>query len=196
WNNAEPAQRDTLLTAEAAAIREAFAAVRGARALVLDLRGNGGGTDLLAMEVAACLLPRDSVYFRLASRGLFGWRRPSEHRLHVRGEVPRFEGRLVVLIDEDVFSAADNLCRCLDALHPDVTFVGRPTGGGTGAPRECVTLRHSGIVVGFCTMRVYGPAGEPIEGSGTAPDRPVELHRADVLEDRDADLETALEILR
>jgi C-terminal processing protease CtpA/Prc len=163
---------------------------------VLDLRGNGGGTDLLGMEAAACLLPAGSVYYRLASRGWFGWTKPAPQRLQVHGTPPLFGGQLVVVIDEGVFSTTDNLCRCLDDLHRDVTFVGRPTGGGTGAPRPCVTLTHCRAVITFCTMRVYGPAGELIEGRGTQPDVLVSRTRADVLAGRDAELEAALRAVR
>ncbi|MFY9341534.1 MAG: S41 family peptidase [Planctomycetota bacterium] len=187
----------SLVAAEAAAIHAAFAQVAGSKALLLDLRGNGGGTDLLGMAVASCLLPKDSVYYRLASRGWFGWSRLSPHRLRVAGDdPPRFAGQLLVLIDEGVFSTTDNLCRCLDDLHPDVTFVGRPTGGGTGAPRQCVTLTHSGALITFCTMRVAGPRGELIEGRGTVPDVPVPRTRDGVLAGRDVDLAAALARVR
>jgi C-terminal processing protease CtpA/Prc len=197
WAAAKPAERPALLAKDTAAIRAAFAAAAGCRALVLDLRGNGGGTDLLGMEVAACLLPANSVYYGLSTRGLlFGWANAGIHRLQVQGEPPRFAGQLVVLIDEGVFSVTDNLCRCLDDLHGDVTFVGRPTGGGSGAPRPCVTLAHSGVVVGFCTMRVFGPKGELIEGRGTKPDVPVARTRDALLAGRDDDLAAALKAVR
>ncbi|HZN41537.1 MAG TPA: S41 family peptidase [Planctomycetota bacterium] len=196
WANASAGERPGLLEGDIAAIRDAFASAAGCKAIVLDLRGNGGGTDLLGMEVAGCLLPADSVYYKLASRGWFGWGKPSPQRLPVKGTPPLFGGQLVVLIDEGVFSTTDNLCRCLDDLHPDVTFVGRPTGGGTGAPRPCVTLTHSGAVITFCTMRVYGPAGELIEGRGTQPDVLVSRTRDDVLAGRDAELEAALLAVR
>jgi C-terminal processing protease CtpA/Prc len=196
WAAASADQRPGLLEQDIAAIRTAFASAAGCKAIVLDLRGNGGGTDLLGMEVAACLLPADSVYYQLASRGWFGWSKPSPQRLHVNGTPPLFGGQLVVLIDEGVFSTTDNLCRCLDDLHRDVTFIGRPTGGGTGAPRPCVTLTHSGAVITFCTMRVYGPAGGLIEGRGTQPDVLVSRNRNDVIGGRDAELESALRAVR
>lgn len=196
WAAASAAERPGLLEHDIAAIRAAFANAVACKAIVLDLRGNGGGTDLLGMEVAACLLPADSVYYKLASRGWFGWVKPAPHRLHVQGAPPPFGGQLVVVIDEGVFSATDNLCRCLDDLHRDVTFVGRPTGGGTGAPRPCVTLTHSRAVITFCTMRVYGPGGELIEGRGTQPDVLVSRTRDDVLAGRDAELEAALRAVR
>ncbi len=189
-------ERAEVLAKETEAIRAAFAAAGGGRALVLDLRGNLGGTDMLGMEVAACLLPKGSVYYELSSKGWFGWSWPGKSRLDVRGDPPRFPGKLVVLIDESVFSTSDNLCRCLDDLHPDVTFVGRATGGGTGASRPCVTLKHSGAVVWFCTLRVYGPKGELIEGRGTVPDVVVQRTRAGMLAGSDEDLEAALRLLR
>jgi len=197
WANAKPAERPELLAKDIAAIRTALAGTAGCRALVLDLRGNPGGTDLLGMEVAACLLPPGSVYYGLASRGvLWGWNSPVISKVKVEGEPPRFAGQLVVLIDDATFSASDNLCRCLDDLHPDVTFIGRATGGGTGLGRPCVTLKHSGVVVGFCTMRVFGPKGELIEGRGTKPDVPVARTRDAVLSGRDEDLAAALKAIR
>ena len=101
-----------------------------------------------------------------------------------------------MLIDEDAFSATDNLCRCLRDLHPDVTFVGRPTGGGTGAPGPFVKLKHSGAVITLCTIRVTGPKGDLIEGSGTAPDLVVRPTRAGVLAGRDEVLDAALSRVR
>lgn len=108
------------------------------------------------------------------------------------GEPQRFEGQLLVLIDEDVFSVSDKLCRCLRDQHPDVTFVGAPTGGGSGAPRPCITLQHSGAIVTLCTMRVTGPKGELIEGRGTVPDVPVRRTRAGVIAGTDEVLAAAL----
>ena len=105
-------------------------------------------------------------------------------------------GQLLVLIDAGVFSAADNLCRCLDDLHPDVTFVGSATGGGSGAPRPCVTLEHSRAVITFCTMRVTGPNGELIEGRGTLPDVPAAPTRRGVLAGDDEVLAAALACVR
>lgn len=197
WAAASPAERPELLAKDRAALRAAFAAAEGCKALVLDLRGNGGGTDLLGMEVAACLLGGEPVYYGLSSRRLLvGWSKPTYYSAEPGGTPPHFRGQLVVLIDEVTFSASDNRCRCLDDLHPDVTFVGRPTGGGTGAPRPAVTLTHSGVTVGFCTQRVVGPKGELIDGRGTPPDILVRPTRESVRAGRDLDLEAGLGAVR
>jgi len=196
WQRAAPGDRQALLAEEVRAIRAAFAPFAAARAVVLDLRGNAGGTDLLGRAVAACLLPSDAVYYRLSSRrATGGWTPPWPVPIAVPEDSPRVRGRLIVLIDAGVFSAADNLCRCLDDLHPQVTFVGGATGGGSGAPRPLVTLRHSRAVVTFCTMRVFGPNGAPIEGVGTRPDVPVAPTCAGVLAGRDEVLDAAVALL-
>ena len=197
WSAARPEDRQTLLAGDRDALRAAIAAAQGCKALVLDLRGNGGGTDLLGMDVAVSLIGGKPVYYGLASRGPSGaWSKPHFYEAKSAGTPPHFAGQLVVLIDEATFSASDNLCRCLDDLHPDVTFVGRPTGGGTGAPRPAVTLAHSQVTVGFCTMRVVGPKGELIDGRGTVPDVLVRPTRESVLAGRDLDLEAALRAVR
>ena len=178
-----------------AVIRQAFAELADTRALILDLRGNPGGTDLLGMEVARHLVGPDRVYFQLQARLPDGsWSGLSQHEPPDGATVPRYDERLVVLIDERTFSTADNLSVCLADSLPDATFVGRPTGAGTGAPRA-ITLERTGASVSFCTQRVYGPAGGLTEGRGVQPDVPVRWTRDDLLSGRDADLEAALALL-
>jgi C-terminal processing protease CtpA/Prc len=191
WQAAAPEQRDDVLAPFYAQIRRAFAEMAGLQALVLDLRRNTGGTDLAGMEVARHLLPPGSVYFQLQGRlddGAWG----TLHASRIPDEPPEhpFGGRLVVLVDERTFSTSDNLAACLDDLHPDVTFVGRPTAGGTGAPRP-FELPRAGAGVAVCTMRVERPAGGLIEGRGTTPDVLVTWTGADLAAGVDLDLAAA-----
>jgi C-terminal processing protease CtpA/Prc len=162
---------------------------------VIDLRGNGGGTDQLGIHLAERLLPGAFVYFRLSSRADDGSYGQPSGIAYGKGEHTRFLGRLVLLVDAGSFSTTDNFVRCLDVLHPDVTVVGRPTGGGTGAPRELGRATHSGAATTACTMRVYGPQSGLIEGRGTQPDVAVAWMRADWLAGRDPDLAKALAVL-
>ena len=167
------------------------------KALILDLRGNPGGTDLLGQRLASHLMKPGFVYYRLQShRWLWGWGGIGAHKpRNVPADLPRFTGKLVCLIDEGVFSTADNFAACIRDVHPDVTFVGRPAGAGTGAPRS-FTLPKTGATVWFCTMRVYAPKGEMIEGAGVQPDVKVKWSRQDHLQKRDPDLEAALKVVR
>lgn len=201
WHEASASERDEILAKSHAEYERIFREIvaRKPKALVLDLRSNPGGTDLLGQRLASHLMKPGFVYFRLQAKSPIpwgGWRSPSSHKpRNVPEKLTRFLGRLVVLIDEGVFSTADNFAACIRDMHPDVTFVGRPAGAGTGAPRP-VTLPRTGAKVWFCTQRVYSPKGKMIEGHGVQPDVKVVWTRKDYLERRDADLEAALGLLR
>ena len=104
-----------------------------------------------------------------------------------------YSGQLYVLIDSGGFSTTDNFLACLADLHPEVTFIGRPTHGGTGAPRSLLTLKYSKAEVAFCTMLVKSPKGRVIEGEGTEPIVPVQWTQRDIVDGTDPDLEAALE---
>ncbi|TAH35465.1 MAG: hypothetical protein EYC70_12460 [Planctomycetota bacterium] len=163
-----------------------------AGALIVDLRGNAGGTDSLAIHVAQRLLAKPFVYFQLSAQVEGQWTPPGGLTYQPRRP---FGGKLVLLIDAGTFSAASNFARCLRDLHPDLTVVGRPDGAGTGAPRRIVQLRHSQAEVTLCTHRVRGPAGVISEGNSTRPDVAVAWTRSDLLAGRDPDLAAALELL-
>ncbi|MHC4079368.1 MAG: S41 family peptidase [Planctomycetota bacterium] len=190
-------QREQNLAGKYAEMKTTMAGFADTRALVLDLRGNPGGTDLLGQELAGHLLDAAVVYFRLQSRKAdAGWHRISSHKVRSQPGRKVYGGALICLIDDGTFSVADNFAACLRDNHPDVTFVGRQTGAGTGAPRW-FTLPGTGAEVKFCTMRVYSPKGGLIEGRGTSPDVPVRWTRKDYLSATgDPDLEAALKIAR
>ena len=191
WSRARPEERDGLLADTVAAYAQAFTELEGVDGWILDLRENGGGTDLLGRALARHLLGHDFVYYSLQARHDGEWTAPfpvRDDRIVAVG----FRGPLAVLIDERSFSAADNLAACLAALHPDVAFVGRPTGGGTGAPAPLPPLPHSGAVVRLCSQRVYDPSGDLIEGRGVEPDIAVRRTRDDLWYGRDPDVDAAV----
>lgn len=216
WDTAErkKARTDAEIDASYKSARDqidaAFEAVAGAKALVLDLRGNSGGWDNIGACVASHFLPDAFRYYTTQtrfSRELRMLDKPSPPPPDGWG--PKWEwsprktafsffqgkpytGRLLVLINEDVFSAADCLTAVLADLRPDVRFVGRPTHGGAGGPRILAKLKHSGIDVQLSTMRIWSPNGRLIEGHGTRPNVAVEWTREDVISGRDADLDAAL----
>jgi C-terminal processing protease CtpA/Prc len=192
WLDPGLVDRDAMAAAPAAQIDEAFRALDGTRALIIDLRGNAGGTDILSMRVARHLVPDGHTFYSLSGKQAGGWAPPSP--VENWGKFPIYRGRLAVLIDEGTCSAADNLVAALHDLRPETYFVGQPTSGSSGAPRT-ITLRHSGASVTFCTIRVYGPGGDLIEGRGTVPSARVLPSRLDLVDKRDAVLEKALETL-
>jgi C-terminal processing protease CtpA/Prc len=196
WLAAKPEERDPFLAEGRARIEDIIAELRSkaARGLIIDLRGNTGGTDLFGIHLAERLLESPFRYFLLSMRHEETWTTPGGMTYGL-GDHERFLGPVVALIDARSFSTADNFLRCLQDVHPRFTAVGLPSGAGTGAPRQLVVARNTKTVVGACTMRVHGPKGQIIEGRGTLPDVPVRWTRADVLTGRDPDLAAALRTL-
>jgi C-terminal processing protease CtpA/Prc len=197
WLQATVEERPEFLRETYQAIDDLFAQIAegGAEALVLDIRENGGGTDSLGIHMAKHLLREPFEYFRLSSKVDGKWTAPGSLTYQTEAHMRRFEGPLYALVDGGSFSTTDNFLRCMRDLHPQFTVVGRPTGGGTGAPRPIVKLTHSGAEIVLCTMRVYGPTSDLIEGRGTAPDIAVRWSREDWLHGRDPDLNSALEAI-
>ena len=193
--DASPEERTQVLAGQYDGYAEIFSKVSRKSALILDLRGNPGGTDLLGQALACHLMEPGFLYFQLASKIRGRWIGPNSHRPEVgRGE-PRYLGRIACLIDERVFSVADNFASCLRDQHPDIRFFGQPTGGGSGAPRP-FTLPSTKAQVRFCTMRVWAPNDTYVEGNGVTPDVFVRPSREQVLAGKDTVLEAAVKSLR
>jgi hypothetical protein len=91
WLAADQAGRDVLLVAVKAEIDALFAhlAARAPRALLLDLRGNGGGTDSLGIHFAERLLPGPLVYFKLSSFLDGRWTDPHGYTYGTAEDLPR-----------------------------------------------------------------------------------------------------------
>ena len=198
WLAAEQPAREAMTAEQASKIDALFAdlAARAPRALVLDLRDNGGGTDSLGIEFARHLLPGEFVYFKLSAFVDGKWTAPHGYTHGSEAELVRVVCPTVALIDAGCFSTTDNFLRALDLNHPDLTTVGRPTGGGTGAPRVVSTLTHSGASLTLCTQRVLGPDDQLTEGRGTLPDVAVTWSRVDLVRGVEPGREVALELLR
>ncbi|MCZ6691105.1 MAG: S41 family peptidase [Planctomycetota bacterium] len=205
WYGAPVEMRDDILAETKDRLRKAFDELRETEALILDLRGNSGGTDLLGQELARHLIAQPFVYYSLQTRFSEdyakvaaypvpnkGWATPHPYVVKEDRSITPYTGRLYVLIDEGCFSATDNFLSCIADLHPDVTFVGRRTGAGTGAPTRLATLKHSGAQITLPVMVVRSPHGRIIEGRGTQPNISVRSTRSDLLERRDAVLEASL----
>lgn len=101
----------------------------------------------------------------------------------------------VVLCDEACFSATDIFLGGLELL-PNVTLVGRPSGGGS-ARVQGFTLPNSQIEVRCASMASFRPDGRTYDGHGVEVDVDVAREPGDLLRDGgDAQLEAAIAALR
>jgi C-terminal processing protease CtpA/Prc len=114
---------------------EALAALKGVRSLVVDVRGNRGGSHAIAIAAAGRFATAPTVYSYTRIRN-------GPHHSDFTGMLPQvvqpggptqFRGPVVVLTNRTVYSSAEDFVLAMDAL-PSVTTMGDSTGGASGMP--------------------------------------------------------------
>lgn len=155
---------------------------RGARGLVLDLRGNGGGLLEEAVADASIFLPKGQVVVSTDSR-------TQGHAVYktVGGNLPRLP--IVVLIDGETASAAEILTAAL-ADDGGATVVGSRS-FGKGVFQQEIELSNGGALK-LTVGEYFTPAGINLAGRGIRPDVPA---RDLPGTRRDEALERALQVL-
>jgi len=179
----------------------------GASALIVDVRGNGGGST--PSRLTRLLMDRPYRWWTERSRHP-EWMKKRHGDVEIRfaenyeyaerrsdwqepaGEGERYNGRIILLADRFVGSAAEDFIMPFKD-NGRATVVGERTWGSTGQP----VFRHFGedIHVAIGSIRAYMPSGEPFEGVGIAPDVEVKLTREHLYNKRDVALDKALELI-
>ena len=136
--------------------------------LILDLRGNPGGSIRVLQKIAGHFVAEQSelVLLRDGER---------EATFSAIASVPRYEGRLYVLVDERTGSASELLAAALQDLGR-ARVVGRRTAGSTRS--RLSTMLPGGVVFHYGASAEFRRAGgERIEGVGVVPDVVVDPDR-------------------
>lgn len=173
---------------------EALEGLWDARGLVIDLRFNGGGDELLGRALAGRFLAAPAVYSRNRYRS-----GPERHQLGeaqdrvVEPRGPWLQTPTVCLIGRRTLSSAESLAAMFGEC-PNVTLLGSPTGGSSGNPRR-ITL-DCGIEVNLPRWLDLLPDGTPLERHGVPPDVPFDVQPAAFTERADPVLDAALARLR
>lgn len=186
---------------------DAIAAIRKAsttQAILLDLRGNSGGNtpeqllDAVMTEpyrgtvVATPLTVAEDDAHAVFSGGRHQlpttMKRYGPERYDPRPDAWR--GRMAVLADGGCGSACEDfVLRFRDGHRGPV--LGEATRGSTGQPYH-VWFTSLGMSFRVSTKREYLPDGQPFEGVGVRPDRPIPLTRAELRSGTDLQLAKAV----
>lgn len=171
---------------------------KDAGALIVDVRGNGGGST--PQELTKALMGRPYRWWAEATPqtlAVLKYRREYHTNTmmtwggeRIEPGEPVFRGRLVILADGGCGSA------CEDFVMPfkdngRATVIGERTAGSTGQPYLHDFGNGMMIVVG--SIRTFFPDGSPFEGVGIAPDIELPATLKDIREGTDSVLLRAVE---
>lgn len=137
----------------------------GARAMVIDLRGNGGGNTPSAL--GRDLLGPDWRFWRIIPPG-----QPVAPFARPEPASPRF----VLIVDRGCGSACEDFAMPF-SISEKAVLVGETTGGSSGQPRT--TDWGNGMSLQVGSRRQWFPDGREFEGVGVSPDVAIEVTAAD-----------------
>ena len=147
--------------------------LRGGDALIIDLRGNGGGSHAAVRYLLSHFMDPDQLDITFLEAG----KEPIQSRALNYLPAGRLKGKpLYVLIDKQVGSAAEAFAYDVQQFHLG-TLVGATTAGAAN------NNEFSPVAPGFMLSCSYGRPVHPVsqsnwEGVGVAPDVAVEPQRA------------------
>jgi carboxyl-terminal processing protease len=181
---------------------DALPKIRKTRAMILDLRQNGGGDGSIGDRILAHLTGRSFKGSRWRTREYVpayrawgreeGWH--TEEGEVTQGSPGSFYGKpIVLLIGPRTFSAGEDFAVSFDAMKRG-RIIGEPSGGSTGQPLP-FNLPGGGWAR-VCTKRDTYPDGKEFVGRGVQPQAVVHPTVSDVRAGRDTALEAALRELR
>ena len=180
-------------------VLNAVTALKDAPALILDLRGNGGGSGAMAEALVGSFVRKKTVIARTETRTgqpvtlAFGAIKIISLERSVPGRDDAYDGKVAVLLDNDSASASEGTAAALQSLGRAVV-VGEVSCGCLLGYLGYTTLPGGGELafseIGFVTTK-----GDRIEGRGVIPDIAVTRTRADFAAQRDRALEAAQEAL-
>jgi carboxyl-terminal processing protease len=171
---------------------------QGMRALILDLRGNPGGTLDAAQEVASRFLPRGKNVVIIVERGGDPEiRKVLESKHNHQFNRPGHMIPLVVLVNRTSASASEIVYGAIKDYHAGV-IMGTQT-YGKGLVQTVVPLR-GGSAIAITTARYLTPNGNdinrgPNRRGGIAPDIAVEATDEDWIKQHDVQLQKAVDWL-
>ncbi|MFI6603700.1 S41 family peptidase [Nonomuraea sp. NPDC050536] len=157
-----------------------------ARGVVLDLRGNRGGSDAEVNRLLGAFVHGKVTAYHCDAQGSCTAGRTDD-------SVPLLGLPLVTLTDRVCGSACDHFTSAVKDLKVG-PLVGTRTGGVVSGPASAYTLSDNSALL-LPTLHHLGPNREIVNGIGVAPDHYRPLTARDLSTGKDPALEKALDIL-
>lgn len=146
-------------------------------ALVIDLRGNGGGNsgyaDYILRHLSAEDINTNQWRTPIYMPAFASWGRPREwyeapsEKMSPIDDTEPYLGPVAVITDRATFSAAEDFCAVFRGMNRGV-IVGTPTGGSTGNGVRVVLTK--GISANICSKHDRMADGTEFVGIGIIPD--------------------------
>jgi hypothetical protein len=180
---------------DGAPIFEALKQVADTKALILDVRINGGGAEPLAQQFAGCFTSEPRLYAKNVYRDAHsatGFTTPKERWLQPNTRQTKYSRPVALLIGPAVMSSCESFVLMMKQV-PGTILVGAKTPGSSGNPKP-----HdlgNGVTLLLPSWKDLTSAGQELEGIGIAPDIQINTAPSD-FQENDPVLTAALEKLR
>jgi len=179
--------------------KELYRKMEGKKGVIIDMRGNKGGTwrSVGGLLVAFLVAPYDFGYC-IDNEGNSG------NQVIIKPDpIPGFNGKIALLSNEISKSAADFAAYAfLNAeLTGDLRIFGGPTGGlfsttAFGSLEYTSRGLPESLELADTRSQCFTPDGKNLDGYFVVPHEAVDFSKADILEGRDPVIEQALEWIR
>ena len=164
---------------------------RGARGIVIDLRGNPGGLALMMTGIAGHFFPDQALLGVMQTRQAprLEFKANPQKSTAAGQSVTPFAGPVAILVDELTASASETFAAGMQSL-------GRARVFGTQTMGQALPASTRRLPSGDILMHAVGDfvtsTGRSVEGDGVIPDTPVALTASALAAGRDPALEAAL----
>jgi hypothetical protein len=199
---------------------------KGTRALIIDLRNNGGGADELGKLLLSYLVDQPFKYYDdlIINKMTYDFAKYTDHpptipakmverrddgKYHAIGHPnwgiqqpskPFFSGPVYILINGGSFSTTSEFLSQVH-FHKLATFIGEESAGAyygnTSGPQAAVNLPNTKLILRLPLMTYYmAVSGNKAASHGIIPDHHVEYSVAELIAGTDKEMDLALKLIQ